>query len=151
MLQTRREYRAHHLAPVSRNQGPSAGGRYCRKTMLLLALFVTLSALSGAAAARAWGRPFSWALSRRPAAWRWSEGAWLGLMAGNAVGAVWFLSAGVMTATTGAVADVSLVVFIISTVLQGTLFLFGRPSFLMPPAFRGSFGGWLRRKRFSET
>lgn len=113
-------------------------------TMAMAVFTLLLTALAAAATVKTWRRSLAWVASRRAGLWPWSERSWLGVMAGQAVSPIWFLSGGVMIATTGTIADAALVVLCVSTVLQGTLFLLGVPSFLMPPAFRGSFRGWLR-------
>jgi len=66
------------------------------------------------------------------------------MQAGQALVPIWFGAAGLMVLASGAVADWASGAFIVTSLLGASIFLFGVPSLVMPPAFRGSFRGWLR-------
>jgi hypothetical protein len=113
--------------------------------MLDVALFASMVLFSALGLLKSWRRSLAWTVSRRPSWWVQSESVWLGINAGTALGPIWFATGGVMVLATGTISRVAEVAFLLTTVLLGSLFLLGLPSFLMPPAFRGSFRGWLRR------
>jgi hypothetical protein len=112
--------------------------------MLDVVLFASLVVFSALALVKSWHRSVARTVSRRPSWWPTSERAWLGLQAGQALTPIWFGTGGVGVIAAGTVSDVAFVAFVVITLLQGTVFLLGFPSFLMPPAFRGSFRGWFR-------
>jgi hypothetical protein len=140
-----------HVTFLNTGPGDSVG---CRGdpadtgvTMLDVILSAVLTSFTALALVRSWHWSVAQTIASRPPWWPQSERVWLGIAAGQALIPIWFGTGGVMVIATGTISDVAFVAFTVTTLLGASLFLLGFPSFLMPPAFRGSFRGWLRDSR----
>jgi hypothetical protein len=118
---------------------------------MVIILCLTLCAFTAAGLVREWRAPLDSRFFRVPGLWPWSEKAWLGVKAGDAVGPAWFLTGALYTVASGLLADILLGLLTFETLLLTTLLFLGTPTFLMPPALRGRFRGGLRTMEDSDS